>query len=142
MKWTMVTAYAALCLLPVAAETGHDAWLRYPYIKDAAVRRQYDTLPAVVVATGASPILASARAELIRGVRGMLGRTLRIESSVPKEGAIVLGSNAVHGGLKDDGFLITRSGSNLLVTSANDAGVLYGTFALLRTIALHQPIVN
>ena len=34
---------------------------------------------------GASILIQSARQELIRGVRGMTGRTLRIESGVPTE---------------------------------------------------------
>ena len=39
--------------------------------------------------------------ELLRGIRGMLGRTLRVHSSVPNESAIVLGTLA---DLKQAGF--------------------------------------
>ncbi|HJZ99005.1 MAG TPA: alpha-glucuronidase family glycosyl hydrolase, partial [Candidatus Solibacter sp.] len=66
------------------AETGAQAWLRYaPLDKPPA-------LPAVVVVQGDSPVLLAAREELIRGIRGMTGRTLRIESDTPKEPAIVI----------------------------------------------------
>ena len=74
------------------AETGVDAWLRYPRIRDAAATVQYSQLPAVVVVLGDSPVLTSARDELLRGIAGMLGRTLRVESHLPTEPAFVLGT--------------------------------------------------
>lgn len=134
------------------AETGHEAWLRYPPIQDAAVRQQYASLPAVVVVTGDSPILLTARDELIRGVQGLLGRTLRIERTVPtSESAIVLGeasalpaSLAIEGDLAPDAFwLTTREVSGhrcLVIAGANPRAVLYGTFALLRKMALHDRV--
>src|SRR5262249_11362872 len=94
------------------------------------------------------------QAELLRGVRGMLGRTLRVESRLPVEDAIVLGTlDAIRknfpaldaiAGLKADGFvlkMLKRDGrSYLIVASTTDRGVLYGTFALLRRMAERQPI--
>ncbi len=44
--------------------------------------------PAVVVSAHDS----TARAELIRGVRGMLGKTLRIDTRLPQENAVLLGT--------------------------------------------------
>jgi len=66
------------------AETGYDAWLRYSPRTVAA--------PSVVSEFGNSAVLDSARGELIRGVRGVAGKTLRLESGVPKEPAILLGT--------------------------------------------------
>ena len=74
------------------AETGVDAWLRFPRIRDAAVTVQYPQLPAVVVVLGDSPVLNSAREELLRGIAGMLGRTLRVESHLPAEPAFGVGN--------------------------------------------------
>ena len=130
------------------AETGHDAWLRY------AALSTRPNLPAVVVAIGNSPLIAGAQQELIRGVRGMTGRTLRIESSIPSEPAIVL---ATVGDLQKsapqwrntadvqaDGFVLkTLSAAehrHIIVTAPNARGVLYGTFALLRKIALGDSV--
>ena len=82
---------------PGAAETGYDAWLRYASIDDAAARKRYATLPANAVALGDSVVIRTAQAELIRGVRGMLGRTLRAEGALPHESAIVLVTFAADG---------------------------------------------
>jgi alpha-glucuronidase len=137
------------------AETGEDAWLRYEPL-DAASRARYDDLPACIVALGDSPVVASARDELVRGARGMLGRTERVESRPPAEPAIVLGTFAegeralpcasVAADLPPDGYRIVAletGGRRLLVVAApNDRGVLYGTFALLRGIALHRPLAS
>jgi alpha-glucuronidase len=137
----------------VHAETGYDAWLRYPPL-DSAAMASYARLPAIVFAPGKSPAIDSAKQELVRGVRGMLGRTLRQESSLPEEDAIVLIAYDALPGVAADiaipaqsvegSYLlkaVTRRGHRLLlVAGADDRGVLYGTFALLRRIALHGEI--
>ncbi len=153
----MRLAFALLFLSTVLpAETGHEAWLRYASIDEELVRRQYAGLPAAVVALGDSPVVGSARDELIRGVRGMLGRILRVESQLPDENAIVLAtlaslaatepSLAVKPGLMPDGYLIgTRIAGgrrHIVVAGANERGVLYGVFALLRRIGLHRPVLG
>jgi alpha-glucuronidase len=137
------------------AETGYDAWLRYAPIDDIAVRQRYDTLPAAAVALGDSPEISAAQEELIRGVRGILGRTLRAETRLPDESAIVLGTFVaireaapgvrLNADLKEDGYLlrltVLRGHPCLVIAGGSGRGVLYGAFALLRRIALQQPIL-
>ncbi len=130
LLWALALASSA------AAETGHAAWLRYKPVRDA---RPYVTLPATVVASGDSPVLASAHAELIRGVEGMLGRILRNELSEPAEGAFILRTSP---GPAPDSFSIRRTGRSIAIEGSTDRGVLFGVFALLRRIALAQPIVD
>jgi alpha-glucuronidase len=146
---------ALAALAPARAETGYDAWLRYKPL-DPAIRPMYARLPAAVVAADGSPALETARQELLRGVRGMLGRTLRIESRLPAEDAIVLATfdslPRLAPGLKvrpetiqDSYFLETTAldgHSVLLIAAPNDRGVLYGVFAFLRLMALHREIEN
>jgi len=136
------------------AETGYDAWLRYAAIGDPAIRQRYAALPAAVVAFGGSAVIGAAQEELIRGLRGMLGRTLRLETQLPRESAILLGTFAainkaapainVAADLPDDGFWLKTATVNglqyLLITAPNDRGVLYGVFALLRRIGLREPV--
>jgi alpha-glucuronidase len=139
---------------PIRAETGYDAWLRYARIDAKVAQEQYAKFPAVVVALGKSPVVESAREELIRGVRGMLGRTLRAASELPKESSILIGTfGDVQAAvpsigklpkLADDGFWLRSldiGGSTcLVITAPNDRGVLYGVFALLRKIGLHEGV--
>ncbi len=141
---------AALSLLgPLRAETGRDAWLRYSPVPQLQA-------PAVVSALGDSVLIGTARQELIRGLRGMTGRIPRTESGVPKESAIVVGTLAAFQqaaprwirspNLKEDGYLLKTVNEGgiqyTIVTAVNDRGVLYGAFALLRTLALGNSLTN
>ncbi|MGH7994003.1 MAG: alpha-glucuronidase family glycosyl hydrolase, partial [Limisphaerales bacterium] len=142
---------------PTRAETGYEGWLRYAALDGASLRKSYEkTLPAVVVTPGNSGVEQSARAELIRGVRGMLNRTERIETALPAENTILLGTIdevkkavpafVVPADLITDGFYLKAISVDgrriLIVTALNDRGVLYGTFTLLRKMALAESIAG
>src|SRR2546427_1142493 len=83
--------FAAVCASPLSAESTHGAWLRSAPIEGRA-QENYASLPAAIVRLGDSSVLTTAQAEMIRGVRGMLGKTLRAEKDLPREEAIVLGT--------------------------------------------------
>src|ERR1700722_12393865 len=55
---------------------GDDAWLRYARLSDASALQSFDR----VVVFGESDVLGTAETELLRGLRGMLGRDFQIES--------------------------------------------------------------
>jgi alpha-glucuronidase len=143
-------------VLNLPAETGCDAWLRCGQIDDSRVAHRYDSLPAVVVTPDDSVVVKTAQTELMRDVRGMLGRTLRIENTLPGENAIIIGPfDAVKKVLPAfttptdviaDGYYlrVLAAGGHeyLVITGPNERGVLYGTFALLRKIALHESIAR
>jgi alpha-glucuronidase len=148
MRNLLLVIVGILQLQLVYAETGHDAWLRYAPLKDSA-RVKYESLPACVIAFGDSAIMNNARQEMIRGVRGMLGKTLRVEKELPKEPAIVLGTaaslkNAIPEltgrGIGKDGFGIRRIRGHIVIFSNDDRGALYGAFAFLDKIAREQGI--
>jgi alpha-glucuronidase len=128
------------------AETGSDAWLRY-------AARYTQPLPAVIATTSDSPLISSARSELIRGVRGMTGTTLRIESGIPNEAAIILStfdqfpSNwGPRPNLGADSYwlkTLTVSGVHYtVIAAANERGVLYGAFAFLRKLSFGESIAR
>jgi alpha-glucuronidase len=135
------------------AQSEADAWLRYAPL-DTTAKAQLQSFPDYLVVLGDSEILRSAKGELIRGVRGMLGKHLQAETKLPPGRAIVLGpladvlaavpSLALQQELVEDGYLIEtirRNGSSsIIITARDDRGVLYGSFALLRMIALGQPL--
>jgi alpha-glucuronidase len=151
--------YSVLSLSVLAAyanaETGAAAWLRYAPL-DRQSAKNYSALPATVVAFGDSAVLNSAESELIRGLRGMLGRTLREVKNLPAENSIILGTFAAlkdlspevarRADLREDGFLISveriRGLDCLVIASPNDRGVLYGVFAFLSKIARNEPLAG
>ncbi len=138
------------------ADNGYDAWLRYARLDPAAVQK-YNSLPKNVVVLDDSPVLNAARDELLRGLKGMLGTTLRVgNKSDVRKGALVLATAAqiaalapdfIHPpSLREDGFWIgtvSFGGPHCIVIgSPSDRGVLYGTFALLSKIARAIPIAR
>jgi alpha-glucuronidase len=141
----------ALFLTPMlSAEDGHNAWLRYARLDEPALSQERQALPAVVAITSDSPMLRNAQQEIVRGVAGMVGHTLRMESGLPRENAIVLSTPDPHIALDPklppDGFwlkTITKDGARYTVVfAANDRGVLYGAFALLRKVAFGENVTN
>src|SRR5664279_2373508 len=82
----------AILLVPLHAESGADAWLRYAALDEASARTYRTSLPASIANYTTTPVAQSAQRELLRGIRGMLGRTLRIQSGLPAESAILLGT--------------------------------------------------
>ncbi len=144
----------ASCVLPAQGENGYAAWLRYEPIDDPGIKLAYQNLPATVVTLDTSPVTHGAQRELLHGSQSMLGRTLRAETQLPDESSIVLGTLRsvkrvapqldLPATLSDDAYLIRSTAaaghSILLVTASNERGVLYGTFALLRRIALRKDL--
>ncbi len=143
-------------VLPLCAETGYDAWLRYAPLEGNALTQARQSMPAVVSLLDDSAVGRSAQAEIVRGMRGMLGRTLRAETAVPAENAVVIGTllknfaDAASWGwhleaaIPADGYwlkTIAAGGRRYTVVAASDSrGLLYGSFALLRKVALGQPV--
>ena len=149
-------AFASLVISASAtAETGAAAWLRYAPL-DGQSAKNYSHLPATVVVFGNSVVLTSAQSELVRGLRGMLGRTLREEKTLPAENSIILGTFAAlkdlspelarRADLREDGFLLSaekiRGLDCVVIAAPNDRGVLYGVFALLSKIARNEPLAG
>jgi len=137
------------------ADDGHDAWLRYAPLTQIE-RAKYDSLPASVAVLNDSTVLATSQAELIRGLRGMLGRTLRAGKGLPSERSIVLGTladvrSAAPGlsapkTLRADGFWLSTGRVHgydcIVIAGETDRGALYGVFTLLRKIAFGEDLTR
>jgi alpha-glucuronidase len=147
-----------LFAMPLFAQVGPTsetaAWLRYAPLDSKAVSN-YETLPGVSVLFGKSSILETAQKELAAGVERMLGHTLKSSGGI-QGSAIVLGKirdlhnvtpllEAPHP-LEGDGFWITHAEIHhsecLVITAANDRGVLYGVFALLSKMARGESVIG
>src|SRR5205814_2233068 len=129
-------------------ETGEEAWLRYAHLP-VQQALAYQTLPATTVALGNSDVLATAQKELVRGLRGMLGRTLRISSTLPEESVILVGTleqlRKIGAGfdprqeLTGDAYWLSSAQFHgrdaILIVGSTDRGALYGTLGFLCNIA-------
>ncbi len=146
---------AIVCAIPVAAraESGYDAWLRYAPITDPVVRARYSAFARVVI-LGDALVISTARDELVRGLRSMFGRALDSSGAPSGDDAIVLGAlervrearpeAMLPASIRGDGFWLgtvtSRGRTMTVVAGGSDRGVLYGAFALLRRIALHEDV--
>jgi alpha-glucuronidase len=131
-----------------AAQTADPAWLRYEGLKKSATGT-----PNLIAIVGRSPVLFSAGQELVRALGTRPAQHGRA-TSLPAKDAFFLGT------LKDvrpyfptlkpshplgpDGFwlkTVQRNGRKYwLIAGANDRGVLYGTFTLLRRLVQKQDV--
>ncbi len=152
-------AAAALALLacvsgfsPAAhAEDGHELWLRYRPLDDAAIARLRASARELVPPRDAAE---AARAELLRALTGILGAAPEIADRVTRDGAIVFGtplSSATIArlhldldGLGPEGYLLQSAeldGHRATVIASNgESGVLYGVFHLLRLMQTLRPV--
>ena len=142
--------------LTAAAETGQAAWLRYAPLAAATARDYEPDVPSTLVVLGDEPGVQKARDEIVRGVRGMLGRELSMSRApqVPSTGAIVVGTLArvsaalprldLPAGIGSDSFALKSglvNGSRVVaVAGESDRATLYAAFAWLRKIAAAQPL--
>ena len=138
---------------PLHAEDGYDLWLRYRPVE----ARQADTdraFASELVAGDATPSQAAARAELLRGLGGLLGAPPASSQAVTRDGALVVGTPSSSpsiaklkldtGRLGREGYLIRSTridGHAVTVIAANDdVGALYGAFHFLRLLQTGQPL--
>src|SRR5215831_13818447 len=78
---------------PLHAEDGYDLWLRYRPL--AAERAEACRVFATALVAGtATPTQAATRAELERGLAGLLGTAPALADRVARDGAILVGTPA------------------------------------------------
>jgi alpha-glucuronidase len=134
--------------VPSLGQTADAAWLRYDGLKASA-----QSLPHLIAIVGSGPVLRSAGNELVRAL-GTQNARQGPAAALPATNAFVLGrwrdvrpyfpEAKPAQTLSGDGFWLKtvqrKSGKYWLIVGANDRGVLYGTFALLRTIAQKKDV--
>ena len=154
----VLCALAAAVLQPsrVSAETGYQAWLRYAPLPEVTARQYREIVPAVVVVLGDDgPVRAPATRSSAACVACSEGPCVsrpasrtNPRSSSAHERAAADASSALFldGRLEPDAYHVKliRSADTpyLVVTADTDRGVLYGAFALLRRMALGQPLTS
>lgn len=138
---------------PALAEDGYQLWLRYQPLPAAQRAHVAD---AIVVLGADSPAKGAARAELQRGLHGLLGRAPRLLDKARPDSVVVARGADLPAGLDDaaavreqlgklgaEGYLVRRArldGTPVTLVAANtDIGLLYGSFAWLRQLQLGTP---
>jgi alpha-glucuronidase len=159
MRYKGIILLALLLLFrsgSINAEDGYRLWLRYDRISDKARLAEYTGQISGLVIEGNDPVSQSALKELQTGLTGLLGKSLSLEKSLKKDGLIIAGtpeSSPVIASLNlkeklstlgDEGYLILTTRlrkQNVIVIAANKpAGVLYGSFHLLRLLQTNKDI--
>jgi alpha-glucuronidase len=157
MKFLLLIFLPAILVLNLTAnaEDGSSLWLRYHPLNGQQTE-MYGSIFQSLTITGDGAAIRSAATEIEEAFRGMLGKSLPI-SLKPESGALILGTSSSRlvrqlvpmqdlESCGEEGFLIRsghlRGNPYTIVAAKEEAGVLYGTFALIRMIQTGQPASN
>ena len=142
---------ALLALIPSAAfaEDGYDLWLRYG--PASALQQRQEHLEGAD-AYGHDPRVIAAAREFNRAVTAIYGapipgRELRRDHVALGTGGDLkrLGLNLDTSGLGPEGYLVRTVGGRghrIVVTGNSGAGILYGTFALIRELQMGRSLAH
>lgn len=140
---------------PLKASDGYELWLGHPPLSESEIQGVAEGLRALC-APSRGALQQTARREILEATERMLGSALAPVETVDQEGVLVLGtpeSSSIIAGLdladdletlSEEGFLIRRLEVDghpaIVIASAGDRGVLYGTFAFLRHLQVHRSL--
>jgi alpha-glucuronidase len=151
------------CLLSTGAsntqapvEDGYELWLRYRPVSNVPRLGEYRTAVTRIVVNGHTPTLLAAREELTRGLAGLLGKNIAVDSVSGSQSAVLIVtpnsavaeiSAATRAQLRlagTEGFVIrreqVRGKSQIMIAANSDIGALRGTFRFLRLLQTQAPI--
>ncbi|WP_281352858.1 alpha-glucuronidase family glycosyl hydrolase [Pseudoxanthomonas sacheonensis] len=142
-----------LCASAAQAEDGHELWLRHGRLA-AGQADAYRAHASQLIAGQGTPTQVAARAELLRGLSGLLGAPLSVSQTVTRDGAIVVGTAASSplvarlgldlSGLGGEGYLIRTLAIDghaaTVIAAQEDIGALYGAFHFLRLVQTGQSL--
>jgi alpha-glucuronidase len=153
---TLLTFLTLALAATLSADDGYRLWLRYDPVADPALRQTYaSAISEIVIPENAPPVVASARDELVTGLRGLLSVDVPVTTRATRNGALILAtprdpwiaSVISESDLRTasvEGYLLRRiahaGGHRTLIVANRPSGLLYGAFALLRHLQLGQPL--
>ncbi len=122
---------------------GYKAWLRYDRIQDQTWLSENKKWLSSITLLETSPIIESAKRELVGAFSGLNGQKPTVYTEHPKMPTVVLTTidrldKTFAFSLHDDGYIIQTKDyngtSSIIIAGKTDKGVLYGSFHLLRFI--------
>jgi alpha-glucuronidase len=149
----VVVIATLLCVAPTHAEDGYDLWMRYRLLAPEQVKL-YGNHASQLIISSTTPTQMATRAELQRGLDGLLGHDPTFSNDITRNGAIIVGtplSSPLIARLKLDtqslgseGYLIRSIAVDghtaTAIVGNTDVGVLYGAFHFLRLLQTEQPV--
>ena len=127
------------------ADDGYRLWLKYDLIKDVPKREEYARSFQFIAVSNQSPIVMNAAHELQLGLLGLLGKSVPIITDLGKKtGGVYLNEHegfGTHVHYGNEGYAMVNY-KNIYILANKGAGILYGTFALLRHIQTGQSLTK
>lgn len=154
MKAILVIVTIAFVTHRVHAEDGYRLWLRYDKIKNHQLLHNYRNQISNVIFLDSSTTADVAKAELQKGLSGLLGQPVNSTGEI-KNGSIIVAPatspligklipRRIIDSLGTEGFYIRNAVVNnkkvILICARESAGLLYGTFHFLRLLQMNQPV--
>ncbi|WP_353719917.1 alpha-glucuronidase family glycosyl hydrolase [Dyadobacter sp. 676] len=137
--WLLLLAFLAACKTAYA-DDGYRLWLKYELIGNAAVREDYIKSFRFIATTDTGAVAGHAVQELRAGLSGLTGKQIPlVKTPEPNAKGIILAISP-RGQASGDGFAINLQAGNTIITAGSPAGLLYGSFALLRHLQQHLPL--
>lgn len=123
----------------------YKCWLNYRPLSSSPTVEAYRPLCKAISVLGESPVLETAMSELALGIQEMFGIKPEISKS---SGGIAIGlvdqfdciTNTEREKITDQGFIIKKYETGLLIAGKEDKGVLYGVFTFLRLLQMKTPV--
>src|SRR5215211_56717 len=140
-----------LTAIPCCANDGYRLWLQYDQINNASLLEQYRTQIKAVYFPASSPTRLVAKAELLNGLQGLLGKKITETKTVTNNCLVVCTDPAIckltdtdYKSLGKEGFairsILSGQQKNITLTAGTDMGILYGVFHFLRLLQTNQNI--
>jgi alpha-glucuronidase len=152
----LLISLVALSFGSIKAEDGYELWLRYIKVDNPTLLTEYRKSITSVFVEGNSPIVNSAKEEVIKGLSGLLDTRINEVKSIQGDGCVVitltpdkpmiaaLGIQDLKKTCGEDGYIIKainyKGKKIIIITGSTDKSLLYGTFHFLRLIQTQQQI--
>ncbi len=145
--------FSLIFVLPrLHAEDGYRLWLRFDQVENQELLQKYREQITHITVLGEGEILNTARMELEAGVEGLIGQEVEMREELAEGPGVVAGmvgqqgafsqliKEEERGKLGPEGFLLLTRGEQILLVAADERGLLYGAFHLLRMMQQQEPL--
>ncbi|NCP65895.1 MAG: alpha-glucuronidase [Paraglaciecola sp.] len=126
----------------VSQDDGYRLWLNYRFITNPTLRLTYLEQTSHIYVAGNSATSDVIRHELQLALPTMLGLNPVFVSQANAATLVIETGTSVISELGDEGFHIVGKAKSLRVTANTQVALLYGTFALLRSMQTGQDLAN